>query len=269
MGISFNNIIPTLFPFFILSDLWSATVQTKRTGLLGRGFEMLFNIDGRATNVFILGAVCGFPLGLKAAVKQYESGIITKEDLQVLCGFVNNPSIAFVISGVGAGIYRSFAIGILLYFSVILAACITGLIFRSKKKKITKSNHISRQSFSLVESIKSAGMSSITISSYIIFFSALISLIEKIPGNEFSLALISAFLEIASASNLIARLSNSLGAYSLILTAFALGFSGFSVHLQAFVFMPKELSKKKYLLMKFVQGVLSALIISLYLIPKK
>ena len=157
----------------------------------------------------------------------------------------------------------------MLYFSVILSACITGFIFRRKKKDFTKSEYISRQSFSLVESIKSAGMSSITISSYIIFFSALISLVEKIFGNDFFLALISAFLEIAGASNLIARLSNSLGVYSLILTAFALGFSGFSVHLQSFVFMPKELSKKRYLLMKLVQGVISALIISLYFIPTK
>ena len=45
IGLSFANIIPTLFPFFILSDLWSAVMQTKKDNLTGRCLEAVFNID--------------------------------------------------------------------------------------------------------------------------------------------------------------------------------------------------------------------------------
>ena len=43
--------------------------------------------------------------------------------------------------------------------------------------------------------------------------------------------------------------------------SFALGFSGFSVHLQGFSLMPREVSKMRYLSLKFAIGLLAALFV--------
>ena len=47
-------------------------------------------------------------------------------------------------------------------------------------------------------------------------------------------------------------------ALSMVSSAFALGFSGFSVHLQAFSFMPSKAQRRKYLLMKLLAGFLAS-----------
>ena len=78
---------------------------------------------------------------------------------------------------------------------------------------------------------------------------------------EILVTLMSPFLELTSASEKIYATRITLGKLTNPLLAFALGFSGFSVHMQVFSFLPKEISKIKYLITKFIQGFLSAIII--------
>ena len=264
--ICFLNIIPTLFPFFILSDLWSVLIRIRSDSILAGCFEKMFGISGEGFSVFILGNLCGFPLGAKAASEKYKNGFINESDLNSLSTICNNPSAAFVISGVGLGLFGSLTIGIFLYFSVLISAMIIGIIFKPKLQKSYKSLNSSRQNFNLIESIKSAGLSSITVSSYIIFFSAIIGVAKTIIKSSLSISLVSALLEVSSACTLIYDNNTLLGLFTLPLISFALSFSGLSVFLQAFSILPPFVSKKGYLLKKLLQGLLSALLTALFCI---
>lgn len=262
--LSSQMLIPTLFPFFVLSDYWSKNFHIREESLTAKVFEKLFHMTPSGMIAFITGIVCGFPLGVKVACDLYHQEKINEDQLTHLCGFSNNPSIAFTICGVGLGIFGSAHIGIMLFFSCTASAVLCGVIFRQKERKQSFYTNISRQRFDLVESIKIAGLTSITISSFVIFFSSLIYALKSLPNSIYIIVL----LELCTAVKTISE-SNFNHLIKIILTAFSLGFSGFSVHLQAFSFMPSAVNKIRYLIMKFVQGILSSAIAYFLLIVMK
>ncbi len=259
--LSVLNIIPTLFPFFVLSDYWSSAISLREDNMLAQGFRRAFKINGQAVTAFFSGIFCGFPLGVKTAADLYRDGSITKDELTRLSGFINNPSLAFVISGVGMGMYGSLKYGIVLYISVLISAVLVGVLFAKNSEEIKISTEIPRQKFDIVASIKSAGLSSVAISSYIIFFSGALGLLLALTKNEQLSTIFSPFFEVGNATSMIAKNALLPPLFASSLTAFSLAFSGFSVHLQTFAFLPREVSKSKYLLMKLLQGLLASLII--------
>ena len=252
------KIIPTIFPFIVISDYWASVAEIKSDGLIARAFQKIFKINGCAIIAFFTGILCGFPLGVKNAVALYESGAISEDELQRLCPIINLPSIAFVVSGVGLGLYKNASVGIMLYICLILSSVISGFFLSRKSTKSENTAIISKQKFDLISSIKNAGFSSLAIASYIIFFSGVIGLTSALIKNKTLTTIFSTFFEVGNSTNLIAKSHLFSPALSLSLIAFALGFSGLSVHMQAFSFLPKDISKKHYLLTKLIIGLLSA-----------
>ena len=258
---SFTTVIPTLFPFFILSDLWSALYSINPKGFLSRNFERLFGIRGCAFSALISGYFCGFPVGAKVASQLYTERKITKDELERLIGFTNNPSLAFVVSGVGAGMLGNIFYGLILYFSIILSSMLTGIIFRRASENISEACDNSRQSFNLIDSIKSAGLNSLNVASCIVFFSGVLGLISGMVKNEGILLSFSVLCEVTNAIKLAVKSPTLSLELKLIISAFALGFSGLSVHLQAFSFIPSDVSKIRYFIMKLTQGFIASIFI--------
>ena len=256
---SFKTIIPTLFPFFILSDLWNCCFRLNTSGRLGKTFERIFGIGSIALPIWLTGLVCGFPLSVKAAGELWNEGLLNNDEFERLSGFSNNPSLAFVVFGVGGGVLGSTKIGILLYLTIVISSILTGFLYRISKVKCGFYGKNIEQRFDLVKSIKSAGFNSITIASYIIFFSGVMGLLSEVM-NPKPFALISPFIELSNSVKLISTCKVFSINFKLALIAFALGFSGFSVHLQAFYFFPKGIKRKKYLLMKLTQGLIASVI---------
>ena len=259
LKISPSTVIPAIFPFFIFSDFLRAELYFSKNGIASKIFERVFKINHSACGAFVCGLICGFPMGIKYATDLYENKEITADEYQRLICFANNPSLAFCISGIGAGIRGNKADGIILYISIIISSVAVAILTSIKKHKSSNSAFLPRQKFVLSKSISEAGFSSVSISSFIIFFCCLINLVKTVVKNEVILIIISAFLEIGTASLYISKSNVFTPVQSMMLTAFALGFSGVSVHLQAFVFMPKEINKTKYISFKFLQGILCAL----------
>ena len=254
------NILPTLFPFFILSDLWQSYFTLNENSFLTKTFRHIFHISGIGLYILSISLICGFPLGVKAASEAYSRGALDKKQLQALSGFANNPSLAFVISGIGMGIYNSIYIGVILYVIVVFSALLVGIIFRPSFSEQQNTSFIQRQKFDLVSSIANAGTTSIRVGSYIVFFCSVINPVISFSQNQVISSLFSALCEVGSAATIISKCNEISFVQRLALTSFALGFSGISVHLQAFSFLPTEISKKKYLIMKLLQGVISAVI---------
>ena len=258
-----RSIIPSLFPFLILSDIFIRQFSSG-TGVVGRIFSRIFGFPPQAAGAFLCGSFSGFPVGVKCATDLYLGGNINKSELERLICIVNNPSPAFVIAAVGT-MRGSTRDGVILYISVILAAILTGIFFLKRgggKSDIT--NQPIKTDFSLVTSIKNAAYTSIGISAYIIFFSGLLGIIKAIFKSPDLTLFFSLFLEIGNAASLLAA-SGLDRTLSLALTAFALVCSGLSVHMQSKSLLPSEISIKKYILMKLVTGMLSAVIVVLIL----
>ena len=263
LGLATNVIIPSVFPFIILSDLLYSMPQLSSSLRARRIFESVFGINGDGIYPFILGALCGFPMGVKAAAELYRDGRISRGEAERLIGFTNNTGPAFIVCGIGSGMRGSLTDGIMLYAAMLISAIAVGILsgmLSDRDKSISpvrKDSHM--PVFRLSESIKNAGYASLNICSFIIFFSALEGLLSKLTGDSGAYLLLLPLFEIGGAASAISKSRLLSRKLSFILTGFAIGFSGASVHMQAKSFLiGTGISMKKYYPMKFIQGMISA-----------
>ena len=134
LDLCYKVIIPSVFPFLVLSDLIYSTCDFSSTKSIGTVFEMLFKINRRGLLSFALGLCCGFTLGVKSCVESYQSGDISKSEAERLIGFCNNTGPAFIVCGIGLGLRKSLKDGVILYLAMVLSAVMVGIIFSIGEK---------------------------------------------------------------------------------------------------------------------------------------
>ena len=108
IDICIYSLIPSLFPFMVLSELLVSFGATSLIAkLAGRAFRFLFGISPAGAGAFIPGVLCGFPIGTRIALSLFERGEIDRRSLSHLLCFCNCPSPAFLIGAVGIGVFGS------------------------------------------------------------------------------------------------------------------------------------------------------------------
>ena len=95
----FNTVLPTLFPFLIITGL---LIRTNAVRLISRAagplLSPLFGISGNASFAVLGGFLCGYPMGAKIASDLVSEGLIAREEGAYLLSFCNNTSPMFIIS---------------------------------------------------------------------------------------------------------------------------------------------------------------------------
>lgn len=254
-----NVIIPSVFPFIVISDFLYAYMYFSPKDLIGGAFEKLFKINRAGLYAFVLGILCGFPLGVKCTSELYKSGKISRDEAERLIGFCNNTGPAFLVSGIGLGLRKNANDGLFLYFVMVLSAVITGIVF-SRGRHLQKgcSENLRQNSFSFTASIKNAGVNTLHICSYLTFFACIVGMLRNTIGENYTYLSIIPFLEVGSATSILSKTRLLSPRLSLALSSFAVGFSGFSVHLQALSFISDtDIRTGMYFIMKLFEGVLS------------
>lgn len=121
-------VVPSLFPFFIATELLN---HTKIPLIIGKLFEKImrpiFNVPGESAYALIMGLICGYPTGAKIVSSFYENNICTKEEAERMLSFTNNSGPLFIISTLGGSFYGNTEIGFLLLFTHILASLTSGI----------------------------------------------------------------------------------------------------------------------------------------------
>ena len=88
LRLCYNVILPSLFPFFVLSAL---VVDLGLAGYLGRALEglmrPLFHVPGACASALVLGFVGGYPVGARTALSLYQKGMCTKTEAERLLSF--------------------------------------------------------------------------------------------------------------------------------------------------------------------------------------
>lgn len=251
----------------------------------------LFNVRGDGAFAFIMGIISGYPMGAKIACNFRQNNICSKEECERLLSFTNNSGPLFIIGTVGILSFKNSAIGILLFFTHLLACISVGFIFRYWKKDKQTFHTTSSSSFGqakktasfsnlgeiLAESITSSISTILLIGGFVVIFSSIIS-IFKASGilNSFTLflspifqllqidtsfiqGLLTGFLEITNGISMISSIACKKLSLNIIFTAFLLGFGGISILLQVWSIVSKtDLSIKPYVLGKLLHGILAA-----------
>ncbi len=278
-----QTVIPSLFPFMVISSLLvSSGVGLRLCRPLASPARWLFGVSESGACAFILGAICGFPIGAKVIGNMYDHGMITKKEAERVMTFCNNPGSAFVISAVGVSLFGSLKLGIALYACVILSAVIVGTagrLFYKVEKHTSCSAATIKASFSatrggvslFTSAVQDSAISVLTVCAMVVFFSSLIGCVgvslSRIGVPDTPIALIFAVFELSSGVGALSELSYPL---SVIFCAAALGWSGLSVHFQVIsISAGRGFSFFPYFIAKGAQGVVCAALawVVLKLIP--
>ena len=129
-------VLPSLFPFIILSNLIQNTALPLLFGKFLTPFtNLIFRLPGISSIAIFLGMIGGYPIGAKVTNDLLSDKSINKNDANHLITFTNNAGPLFMIGAIGIGIYKNINIGILLLISHYISALLIGFIGSFLKKK--------------------------------------------------------------------------------------------------------------------------------------
>ena len=294
-----NNVVPSLFPFFVAVEL------LKRTNLiyflsikLDKYMKPIFNLPGVASFPFVMGLISGYPVGAKIVSDLYSKNLCTQKEAERMLAFTNNSGPLFIIGTVGCSFYSNTSIGILLLFSHILSSICVGIIlgiisrikFATNKFTANSTQSASANNFStllqddikiadlggiLGSAIVSAIKSILMIGGFVTIFSVILSILNNTKiltiisyfisnifhiNPDYIVGLITGFLEFTNGLYKISTINNKMLSINLILSSFIIGFGGISVTLQVLNIISKnKLSIKTYIFGKLLHGTISAL----------
>ena len=258
-----NVILPSLFPFFVLSSL---VVELGMSRCLGRLFQPvmapLFRVNGACASAVALGFIGGYPVGARTAIALYESGQCSRTEAERLLAFCNNSGPAFILGVVGTGVFGSGAAGLLLYLAHVAASLLVGVLFRFYRyrepprpsRQPEAHFQAARFSAAFTRSVTSSLASALNICAFILFFTVTIRMLT-LSG------LLTGVLEVSSG---VSSLTGGALSGRLSMAAFMLGWAGLSVHCQVLAFLGDSgLSMGTYLWGKLLHGLLSAALLGL------
>ncbi len=177
-------IIPSLFPFFVLSSLLNAL---GLPGLLGKFLApaamRVYGISGAGASALPMGLCGGYPAGAAYIAELEISGAVTPREAERLLAFCNNSGPAFLVGAIGCGVFHSVKAGLLLYACHILAALLTGLIFRDSHSTAEIQPVFLEEAdpgFALSDAIRKSVQAVLNVCGFVVFFSVLLSVLESL-----------------------------------------------------------------------------------------
>lgn len=246
LTLSLHTALPALFPPLVLSCMISLFIQQK-------------NSSAAKILPLLGGIACGFPVGAAMAADLVENAKLTRREGEKMLFFCNNTGPGFLILFCGKVLLGNVMIGWFLFLAQSALSLLFYFLFFGIQGKKTSPATTSKPQIPFFETFTkslSAAMSSfIYITSCILFFSFLLSLIKQIFSPTALIeSLISLFLELTAGIDSLKHLPFHM---AFPLCAAGVGFGGCSVHLQTLGVIEKaKLSPKLYFLGKAVFSLL-------------
>lgn len=272
-------IVPSLLPFFVVTTLLSELGLPRHLGRqLTPLMSGLFGVSGAGAAAFILGVTGGYPLGAAAVADMREKGDVTREEAENLLTFCNNSGPAFIIGAAGIGVFRSSGAGLLLYFSHITAAVMTGALLTRGKAAGGSAPPVFAGAVGLASAlpvaVKKSVVSVLNVCGFVVIFCVLTGLLDALgfftqltgaiavrTGLElhFARSFLTGILELGSGIGSMAGLA--LNPANLALAAFILGWGGVSVHFQTMaVLAGTDVKGARHFAGRLLSGCISAVI---------
>ena len=242
-------LIPSLFPFFVLSGMLNRLGLPGTLGKLLAPFAVrLYGISGAGASALLIGLTGGYPAGAAYIAEMERSGAVTTAEAERLLAFCNNTGPAFLVGAVGIGVFGSVRIGMLLYAIHVLSALTTGLFFRgghpcleTQPLQLESADPAS----ALTESVRQAVTSILSVCGFAVFFQVLLAVLDaggtltllcaRLGGHlgweaGFVRSMLAGLIELAGGT--VAMQGLPLCPESLALAAFLAGWGGLSVQFQ-------------------------------------
>ena len=196
-----QTLIPSLFPFFVLSSLFIACGASELlSALLSPLMRPLFGLSGTGAAALALGLCGGYPVGARTAAELVENGALSRDEGERLLAFCNNAGPGFLLGVCGAGMFSSSRAGAALYLIHVAAALCAGLLtcralppvpHGTYPHKSAKAQHLST---AFPAAVQNALTGCLNVSAFVVFFTVLARLLLHFLPEAFASSLPCALL---------------------------------------------------------------------------
>ena len=246
LAVCASVMIPSLFPFLILSDFVASTrVGRLLERPLGGIARWVYRCPAELAPAILMSWIGGYPAGARVLAGMVERGELSSKDAGAALTFCVNSGPAFLVAVVGAGVFRSPGWGCFLFGCQLAAGVITGRLLCRRPLRVGRGRAGSCLSpaAGFVRAVTSATSGMLSICAFVLVFSALCQVLEAagllalwgewlsgVTGGlltpQGAVCLCSGFLEIGGGCALAQSLPPGQGALVL---PFLLSFSSLSV----------------------------------------
>ena len=247
-----RSVIPSLFPFFMLSILLTNALSRQRLPF-PKFIGKICGLPQNAEGLFLIGLLGGYPVGAQAVADAYRSGSLSKVAAQRLLGFCSNAGPAFIF-GISGCLFSKQWIPWIIWLIHILSAVSVGAILPAKTSQTATTQ--SSLPITVQQAFKRSLRSMASVSGWIILFRILISFLDRwflwlLPQTAG--IFIAGCLELAN--GIFALQSINSEPIRFILCSTFLGFGGVCVSMQT-ASVTGDLGTGLYFPGKMLQGVI-------------
>ena len=270
LSLCFQTVLPSLFPFFVLSSL---LVSSGAAEAFGRALEPvmrpLFYLSGAGAGALSLGLVGGYPVGARTVAELYRAGRLPRAEAERLLGFCNNAGPGFLLGVCGGAVLHSARAGAYLYLVHAASAVLTGVLLRRGALLECDAERAARRSrgganirprgagsgqpraAAFTAAVRDSFAAVWSVCGYVVLFAVLLRFVTLLLPER---PLLVGFIEL---TNGVLSLPSGRGGF--VLCAVLLGWGGLSVHAQTLSVLEESgLSARWYFVGKTVQAALSA-----------
>ncbi len=251
LSISVRTLLPSLFPFMIISGIISHISFQGTQGAKKKRVSIL--------SAYLVGVFCGFPIGAKLVIDLYNQNTITKSEANRLFPLVNQTGFSFCVLALGERMLENIKVGMYLYLTMLASSLFVYFLLPINDKTHEQNSRITTktQDFSLVTLIQNSTLNIVYIIGYLLAFSIPSSLIQTLIPNKMISTVLCMPLELVSGIEAV-RSSLGSGTFFLPSLAFVLSFGGICVGMQSEMVIGNQgLSMKNYYIRKGLQGVIA------------
>lgn len=267
----FYQVIPSLLPFFILTNLFLFTgVSHLLAGFLSPLLSPFFRCSPAGCYAIVIGVLAGLPLGAKTVASLVQMRLITSSEGEYLLPMSNHVGPLFCLGYISCTVLGTPKVGFLFYAIVVLTPMLIGrLCYRniSFSPSLSRKAGISQKfSFSLLDqSIEQSFSTLFRIGGYIVLFSVLSSLSSLLPIAALPSSVFCSLLEISTGVSSLSALSLPKELLIVLTTGFVT-FGGLSSFAQTkSVLAGSNLRLTHYILVKMISAPAAALLMWLFL----
>lgn len=275
-----NSIFPSLFPFFVISDI---LVNYGFVELMGGIFEpiiyKLFKTKGEAAYIFIMSMLSGFPSSAKYIRELYLNKIIGENEGSKILMFTHFSNPLFIIGTISLSFLNNEKVGIIILICHYISNIIIGIIFRnyhsSKNENIKFSLKSSinsmtnyrinnKKSFGNIfnRAIKNSIDTLLLILGTVTTFLIITTIIDNVLNiNGYWQSIINGTVEMTQGLKYISILDIPLKTKAIISTMF-ISFGGISVHLQIIsILSDTKIKYLPFLLARIIHTIISGILV--------
>ena len=261
-----NSIIPSLFPFFVLSYiLISYDITNYIPVFIKNIFKRLFNTNDNVITLFFLSLLSGFPSSGKNVRLMYDNNLIDGKMASHALIFTHFSNPLFILGTVSIFFLHDEKLGIIILISHYLPNIILGIVTRnsisSHDSIIVKTNNKISFIKVFIESIRSSFDSLMLILGIITCFLIISNLISSIfKFGIYTDAVVKGLLEMTIGLKSISSI-NIPNIYKVVISSMILSFGGLSVHMQILSFIEDtDISYRPFFIARIYHSILSGIL---------